>query len=282
MKFNLIDLDDEQLGNAEVTNDNQVTAADASTIGMYVAGLIPSLPWGNFPQAAGTPVMNDLNSQYGQQVEVPVYITSRDDLYSLEGKLEYDASVFNYTGLQLHPAFANSLKEVRNADGTVSFAVASVNEVEFPADEPVMKLILNYTGMGHNNTSEVSLTTLRINENIHLTNAASSTIHIVTGIDDDSAMPDEFILSQNFPNPFNPSTLIRYALPKESKVSIGLYSPEGGLIREVLNTGASAGYHNVTLDMSGYTSGVYFYKIIAIPVDGSAPFTATRKLVLLK
>lgn len=271
-----VTLNEEQLGNAEVTNNNQITSADASTIAMYVAGLIPSLPWGNFPQAAGTPVMNDLNSQYGQQVEVPVYINSRDDLYSLEGSLEYDASVFNYAGLQLNPAFANALKEVRNEDGTVKFAVAALNEVEFPAGEPVMKLLLNYTGMGHNGSSEVSLAMIRINENIHLTNAASSTIHIVTGIEDEGPVPGDFALMQNYPNPFNPSTVVRYALPFAGTVSLEVFNALGQKVSTLIQGEREAGYHSASFNAADLPGGLYFIKMTA------GNFSAVVKAVLLK
>ncbi len=271
-----VTLNEEQLGNAEVTNNNQITSADASTIAMYVAGLIPALPWGNFPQAAGTPVMNDLNSQYGQQVEVPVYINSRDDLYSLEGRLEYDASVFNYAGLQLNPAFANALKEVRNEDGTVKFAVAALNEVEFPTGEPVMKLLLNYTGLGHNNTSEVSLAMIRINENIHLFNAASSTIHIVTGIEDAGTLPGDFALMQNYPNPFNPATSVKFSIPERSFVTLEVYNASGQRVATLLQGEREAGYYNASFNATDLPSGLYFIKMTA------GKFTGVVKAILLK
>jgi hypothetical protein len=95
-------------------------------------------------------------------------------------------------------------------------------------------------------------------------------------------IPNKFELMQNFPNPFNPSTIIRYALPFSSSVKIEVYNMLGQKVRELLNGQKKAGYYEVNFNTTGLSSGVYFYMIYAQSVDGKSEFRDTKKMVLLK
>ena len=88
--------------------------------------------------------------------------------------------------------------------------------------------------------------------------------------------PTEFSLQQNFPNPFNPSTTIEFALPKESDVNLSIYNVIGERIVELISKEMKAGYHQVEFDASQFASGVYLYRIKA----GS--FVELKKMVLMK
>ena len=81
---------------------------------------------------------------------------------------------------------------------------------------------------------------------------------------------------ENYPNPFNPSTMIRYALPVGSHVTIKIYDALGREVSTLVNEDESAGYHKVVFDASRLASGVYFYRITA----GS--YTSVKKLMLVK
>ncbi|MBN8545096.1 MAG: T9SS type A sorting domain-containing protein [Ignavibacteria bacterium] len=273
---NQITLDDEQRGNAEVTNNSTITAADASTIAQYVAGLIPSLPWGNFPQAAGTPQIVDVNAPSGQIIEVPVYLNNPENLFTLEGNISFDATAFNFEGLQFAPQFSGALREVRHEDGVVKFAIASLQEVPLTPGIPVVKLRLSYNGSLNNGQSTVSFTNLRLNENIFIPDAGQSIIHIVTGITESENVPLEFALKQNYPNPFNPTTMIAFALPKEGFVSLIIYNSSGEKVTELINRNLEAGYHEIGFSAADLPSGIYLYKLTA------GNNTSTRKMILMK
>ena len=88
--------------------------------------------------------------------------------------------------------------------------------------------------------------------------------------------PDEFSLSQNFPNPFNPVTVINYGLKTSGNVKITIFNVLGENIGVILNKVQSAGTHAVTWDAAGYPSGVYFYKL------ETGSFTEIKKMVLAK
>lgn len=89
-------------------------------------------------------------------------------------------------------------------------------------------------------------------------------------------IPESFGLSQNFPNPFNPSTTIRYTLPENSDVSLRVYDITGSQVAELINNAQNAGTYEITFNASKLASGTYIYILKA------KDFTETRKMILLK
>jgi hypothetical protein len=85
-----------------------------------------------------------------------------------------------------------------------------------------------------------------------------------------------YALYQNFPNPFNSATVIGFQLPVEENVSLSVYDLLGRRVLVLENVVRPAGYHQVSLDAQGLSSGVYFYRLQA----GS--FTETKRLLLLR
>ena len=88
--------------------------------------------------------------------------------------------------------------------------------------------------------------------------------------------PEGFVLDQNFPNPFNPTTTIQYQLLSPMYVRLGIFDLLGKEIRVLVNEKQSRGIHSATFDASGLPGGVYFYRLKA------GLFTETKKLILLK
>jgi hypothetical protein len=85
-----------------------------------------------------------------------------------------------------------------------------------------------------------------------------------------------YSLDQNFPNPFNPTTIIRYTLPRASAVTLSVFNMLGQQVALVVDTYQDAGNYNVRFDASGLASGVYLYRLKA---EG---FVQSRRLLLLK
>jgi hypothetical protein len=92
----------------------------------------------------------------------------------------------------------------------------------------------------------------------------------------DELLPAEFALEQNFPNPFNPSTTIRYALPEAGQVRLEVFTVTGQRVAVLAEGERSAGWHTVTFDGLALASGVYIYRLQA------GGFVQTRKLMLVK
>ncbi|HSW54420.1 MAG TPA: T9SS type A sorting domain-containing protein [Ignavibacteriaceae bacterium] len=86
----------------------------------------------------------------------------------------------------------------------------------------------------------------------------------------------EFYLSDNYPNPFNPSTTIDYAIKSTGFVTLKVYDLLGTEVASLVNERKEPGNYTVTFDASNLQSGIYFYTL------ASGNFTETKKLILLK
>jgi len=89
-------------------------------------------------------------------------------------------------------------------------------------------------------------------------------------------LPDKFDLRANFPNPFNPKTIIRYQLPEATEVTIKVFDTSGRLVSVLIDKKQSAGYHSVVFDAQSYASGIYFY------IMKAGSFLKVRKMMLIK
>lgn len=98
----------------------------------------------------------------------------------------------------------------------------------------------------------------------------------VVGIGDAASAPVRTGLEQNVPNPFNPSTSIRYQLARREHVSLRIYDAQGREVMNVLDEEQAAGPNSVTLDASGLASGVYFYRLETPSFSDSRKFVLTR------
>jgi hypothetical protein len=102
---------------------------------------------------------------------------------------------------------------------------------------------------------------------------------IVGNIENDNrsnSLPAYYHLDYNYPNPFNPTTKINYALPKSAFVELKVYNILGQEIATLVNADKPAGYHEVNFNASNIPSGIYFYRLQA------GDFVQTRKMILLK
>jgi alpha-amylase len=103
-------------------------------------------------------------------------------------------------------------------------------------------------------------------------------VEIPTGIyqNKEGTILQSFNLSQNFPNPFNPSTTINYSIPKEGFVKLTIYNTIGSKVASVVNEYKSAGSYSVQFNASNLPSGIYLYRL------ESGNYSAAKKFILLK
>lgn len=97
----------------------------------------------------------------------------------------------------------------------------------------------------------------------------------LTGIAETN-VPARFELLQNFPNPFNPTTIIEYSLPQEGIVKLIVYNASGQQVMILKNSFETAGKHTVSWDAADLPNGVYFYRLQA------GGFNETKKMLLVK
>jgi subtilisin-like proprotein convertase family protein len=103
----------------------------------------------------------------------------------------------------------------------------------------------------------------------------------------DGATPTAFALGQNYPNPFNPSTMISYTLAENSMVTLRVIDVLGREIATLVSQAQEAGDYAISwkgVDMNGVDvpTGTYLYRIDAVPSNGGATFSSTKKMVLSK
>ena len=115
------------------------------------------------------------------------------------------------------------------------------------------------------------------NSNYKLEPRSNADFGTMTGIKrEPTGVPATFALDQNFPNPFNPSTTLRYSVPKAGIVMLKVYNILGQEIGTLVNQQQTAGTYSVTFDASRLASGVYLYRL------SSGSFNSVKKMLLLK
>ncbi|QQS37893.1 MAG: T9SS type A sorting domain-containing protein [Ignavibacteriales bacterium] len=104
------------------------------------------------------------------------------------------------------------------------------------------------------------------------------TTNFVSGVEEDqlSSVPSDYSLSQNFPNPFNPSTKIQFSIPNSSEIKLSVYNILGQEVAVLVNGFRNAGTYEVNWEASDMPSGVYIYAI------QSGNIFITKKMTLLK
>ena len=95
-------------------------------------------------------------------------------------------------------------------------------------------------------------------------------------IDDKPISPNEYYLFQNSPNPFNPSTIIKYQIPKAGFVSLKVFDIVGNEVTTLVNQNEVAGVHEFEFNATALSSGIYFYKMRV------NDFVSSKKMIFLK
>ncbi|MBC8489895.1 MAG: T9SS type A sorting domain-containing protein [Bacteroidetes bacterium] len=99
---------------------------------------------------------------------------------------------------------------------------------------------------------------------------------VVTNISTNGEIPNEFRLYNNYPNPFNPTTNIKFSIPTQGFVTLKVFNSLGKEVATLVNENTSVGTYEVNFDAGSLTSGVYFYRL------QSDNFTETKRMMLIK
>lgn len=131
------------------------------------------------------------------------------------------------------------------------------------------------------------------NTSFQVTNSAFDKLNIIAvplanGVEkDNNLLPNKFDLGNNYPNPFNPSTSIKFAIEKTSATTIVVYDILGKKVSTLVSEEMTPGYYTVTwngTDERGVAvgTGIYYVRMNAVPVNEGQAFTAVQKIMLMK
>ena len=237
---------------ADVDEDGDILALDASYISQYVAGVITEYP-------TSTP---QVESVIIEVTDRGLKITAPESIQALNIELPATEQV-EFRDPEM--SWNNSSVAMNKAEG-MKLAVASSDQVS----GEVMEIPL-YVYTNDNITLEVTTVTNNTKK-VHQVVVSGLTVNneVTTGL------PQQYILSQNYPNPFNPSTQIQYAVPEATQITLEVFNSLGQKVMDLVNGQKSAGYHTATFDASGLSSGVYLYKLT------TPSFSQTNKMLLIK
>lgn len=116
-----------------------------------------------------------------------------------------------------------------------------------------------------------------------LVNGATIVLGVPTSVADDpsSGLPKQFALHHNYPNPFNPNTIIQYALPIASEVKLFIFNMLGKKVKVLVDKKQSAGYYTIQWDgrddaVVPVATGIYFYRL------QTEDWVQTKKMMLVR
>jgi hypothetical protein len=256
------------------------------------AGLYPGEPGtkNNFGfnvkfNKSGTNLQGNINS----------IVRNGGQVYQIKGNSMTSLSVNNTTGKATFNGKAN-IQNITNPlkpvaiDGNASLQVTMTDNGEPGSGDLIAITVWNKDGglwfssaWDGTKTAEQALA----GGNLQVKSGSTTIAKAAPDSPDVTSLPQRYALSQNVPNPFNPSTTIRFDLPEESQVRLAVYDAHGRQVVELVSGTRPAGrYQEVWQgrDASGRTvsSGVYFAHIEAASVTGTGKLSSTRKMLLLQ
>jgi hypothetical protein len=99
---------------------------------------------------------------------------------------------------------------------------------------------------------------------------------------DMGVVPDQFVLQEAYPNPFNPSTRIRYGVPEDSRVKIDIHNMLGNVVAELVNGERAKGTYELQWHAEYLPSGVYLIRMNAESTESAKRYISSRKIILMK
>ncbi|MBN2071208.1 MAG: T9SS type A sorting domain-containing protein [Candidatus Krumholzibacteriota bacterium] len=297
----LITLDPLQEVIGDVTCEAGLSALDASYILRYVAGLISYFPCAfNSIETAPRPELLASGPEQefpglergdfevslpsftidpGGTATFPINVSGSGELLGHEYILCFDPEQVSVSEVRLTDQADRAILAWNAGEkGRVRIAVASA--AILPVEAAVEITLRAGDRLIAGEGVPVYFALARLNEDDYTDTAGS-----VTGNNDHGSLPSVYGLDQNFPNPFNPSTSIRYSIPAGSgaltRVVLKVYDVSGRLVRTLVDEEQAPGIINVTwdgLDNNGkrVVSGVYFYSIEA------GRFRDSKKMILMR
>jgi hypothetical protein len=196
--------------------------------------------------------------------------------------LDFDTVAVNQQASKTLYLFNTGTDTLEISDIVSTHTYFSADPLQFivaAGDSQAVTVTFAPTTVGHHNGS------LKIATNVPLLDTLQVNVtgyaDLGVGINGEETLPKEFAVSPNYPNPFNPSTTIRYQLPQAAEVNLVIYNILGQQVRTLVNDRLEAGYHQAVWDGRNEAgvpagSGVYLY------IFQAGNFKQVQKMILMK
>ncbi|MCK4858533.1 MAG: right-handed parallel beta-helix repeat-containing protein [candidate division Zixibacteria bacterium] len=212
---------------------------------------------------------------------VDIYLDNALNLAkSLLGELTFDGTRLHYVSASMSSSLADCSVPVffrpLASENKVAVSMAILGEgLTFTGSGLIATVKFELAGSGMAKV-RLSRQEIRDNQNSDLTSGMDPVSSVA-----EVEIPSDYRVMQNQPNPFNPTTMISYALVKSTHVTVRVYNITGQLVRTLVDDYQPAGTHQVIWDATSETgirvaSGIYFYRV------ETADFSKTMKMILMK
>ena len=273
-----VDLNNYQQVAADVTLDQSISALDASVIAQYATGLIDTFSsLGNLNGTGELSVSNNLEYLPGEILEIPIILNSSDNFLSFEFEVSYDAEQLIYNDIEWSQLSTSFMLEQKFESGSIRLVGSSTTPVDVLGILAIIKMQVSQSV--DEDYIDLVIEKMRINELEPVFDVIVSVAQEVLS-NDIVSVPSQYELYQNFPNPFNPTTEIRYALAELSDVVVSVYDLKGRLMKTLISQKQPAGLNKILWDGTDnvgkkVSAGMYLYTIEA------GTFRKTKKMVML-
>jgi len=261
--------------NVKSTDANFVPMYDLNGDGSVGLGDLVLLgnAWSTSKVAKSAPAAGmafDLNAEYNADNSI-YYVTvnaqNSADVNGIAFSLKYDAEKYEFVSEAVN-GLSSDINVIKADKGVVDIASFYGSEKFNGA------VVLGFKAKGQIAEMNVEMVNAQVAINGEINAVSNSTVTL-------KAVPTVYSLSQNFPNPFNPTTTIEYSIPKAGLTSLDVYNIAGQKVRTLVNETQSASFYKVVWDGrndngESVATGMYFYKLV------SGNYSKIVKMTLMK
>ncbi len=264
--------------NNRIDLDDFFVFADYFGRGVESAGRVVPMLAGLNSEASLTLATGEGLPGVGDEMTIAVDLEDYVELRGYGFNLSYDPAVFEFVGSKVEND--NLLGEgslaqpqvIASQDGKGS--VIAFGETAVDGD---LGLSLVFRAKVETEGSYIEITDGQLSDGAYGVNDLRGPVSVMI-----ETRPEVYALADNYPNPFNPQTMIKYQLPKAGLVTLEVYNMLGQVVRTLVNEHQRAGRYSVKWDATNtnghsLSSGMYFYR-----VQAGQEFQSTKKMLLLK
>ena len=231
------------------------------------------LPKSNVPKIYS--YLEDQQKEIGEEVRIPFISEGDREILSFDIKVRFDCTALRFVGFEqtdLSRDFQLFLNDTRQGEVVIGgFGIAPITDTG-----EYLQLVFEVIG-NHNSSTHVELISYRINAE----DPQQGTATVVISSGQGEALPTEYALLNNFPNPFNPETSIKFQLPQQDHVVIKIFNMIGQEVRTLIDEDKAPGTYQIKWDGKDdwgniAPSGNYVYRM------QTKRFNDSRRMVFLK